>query len=504
MSSFSAVLPNSPASKSKRGNFMGGRLSSESKAPEVVEHLMTPFLKDQEEYFDVHLKIHKAHVVMLSTVGLLDSQDTDKLLTALLGLEHAGKAGLSLHLNTDLYMQMERFVIERTGDLGGRMHTGRSRNDLYATASRLMTRDKLLGVLDCLVDLQSAIIDKAGKEAGTVMPGYTHLQHAEPITLGHYLLGFFDVIDRDIRRVMSAYDEANVSALGAAALLGCGGVAENSYDAVASRDYLLQAGSALAILCGNIARVTDHIILWVTSEHNMFDLPDGYCYSSSIMPQKRNPNFFLESLRARSARVNGHLMGALGTVKGTIFAHSRDMSYEINVPVNEILNDATAMVRVMCGVLTALTPKREAMLSNCSGQFSGATELANLLVQECGLPFRSAYLVVATLVRQATARSQRPQDISCLDLDDVSTQLFGKKLGLPNDKLQAALDPARNVQMKQTAGSPGQESIEAMLRLRHTRLEQIQRTLEQKKRTIDDANQRLAAEIANRVSMTAA
>lgn len=497
---------------------MAGRLNSETKAPEVVEHLMVPFLKDQAEYFDVHLKIHKAHVVMLAETGLLTSEDARTLLAALLELGNVGQDGLELHPHTDLYMQMERFIIDRTGDLGGRLHTGRSRNDLYATASRLMTRDKLLVVLENLVELQRVLLERAEEHAGTVMPGYTHMQHAEPVTFGHYLLAVFDAITRDFRRISAAYEESNMSALGAAALagssfpldrsrtaelLGCAGPVENTYDAVASRDYMLEAASALAILCATIARVIDHFILWVTSEHDMLDLPDGYCYSSSIMPQKRNPNFFLESLRSRSARVTGNLVAALGTLKGTIFAHSRDMSYEVGVPVNQVIGDATAMVKVMRGVIASVEPKEQAMLATCSAHFSGATELANMLVRDHGLPFRSAYLIVATLVRKATASSMRPDAVTTELLDEVSTEIIGRPLGLSKEQLQGAFDPRVNVEKKTTAGSPSSARLQEMLVERKARFATTVGVVKCHRASIRQADVSLASAIHSRVGDTA-
>ena len=459
-----------------------GRLKSERKAPEVVKYIMQPFLADLGEYFDVHLKIHKAHVVMLCEQELLSGDEARTLLEAMRAMGDAGQEGLGDSVDTDLYMKMEGFVTALAGELGGKMHMGRSRNDLYATGARIMTRGKLIALLADVIELQQVILRRAGEHIDTVMPGYTHLQHAEPITFGHYLLAFHDAIARDVTRGWAAYDNTNLNALGAAALsassfdldrertaalLGFSGLIENSYDAVASRDYIVESVAMLATLSANIARVADNFILWSTSEFDMIDLPDEYGYTSSIMPQKRNPGYFLESVRSKSARVTGNLMSVLATLKGTPFAQSRDTSYEITVSAFDAFTEATGIVNVMRGVVAAVSPKRENMASNCAGEFSGSTEIANTIVRETGLPFRSAYKVVATVVRQAAAAGMRPGAVTAQTIDAAAIEVLGRPVGLTESQVRDALDPARNVEMKKTVGGPSRHSIEAMLRSRH-------------------------------------
>ena len=464
---------------------MAGRIVSEKKAPEVVEWIMRPFNAGLGEYFGVHLDIHKAHVAMLADRSLVSRDEARTILGALNALGDAGAEGMGSNLDTDLYMQMESFVTSKAGDLGGKMHMGRSRNDLYACAARLMFRRKLVAIIGDVLALQQAVLAKATTHATTVMPGYTHLQHAEPITLGHYLVAFFDALDRDVARAWGAYRRTNLNALGAsalsassfdldrdrtAALLGFDGLVENSYDAVAARDYIVEATAMVATLASTIARVADSFIVWSTSEFDMVDLPDGYAYTSSIMPQKRNPGYFLESVRSKSARVSAGLMGVLMTLKGTTFAQSRDTSFEITVPAFDAFREATAMVNVMRGVIDALIAKPERMEENCAREFSGATEVANAIVRERGLPFRSAYKVVATLVRYAAERKLRPVDVSPALVDEAALEVLGHGLGLPDAMIHDCLDPSRNVEMKKTVGGPSKASVEAMLARRETLL----------------------------------
>ncbi|MGD9941635.1 MAG: argininosuccinate lyase, partial [Burkholderiaceae bacterium] len=321
-----------------------GRIKSEAKAPELVQHVMRPFVDGMRDYFDVHLRIHQAHVLMLAEQGLVGDADGRLILQALRELERSGRDGLELHADTDLYMQMEAFVKDRAGGAGGMMHMGRSRNDLYACGARMLNRDKLQQMMADVLALQRVVLRRAGEHAATVMPGYTHLQHAEPITVGHFLLAFFDALTRDMTRLRAAYASTNQNALGGSALagssfpldrertgslLGFDGLVENSYDAVAARDYLVESVAAVAILASTVTRVVDALIIWSTSEFAMIDMPDSYAYTSSIMPQKRNPGYFLESLRSKSERITGDLTAVMCTLKGTTFAQSRDTSFEI-------------------------------------------------------------------------------------------------------------------------------------------------------------------------------
>jgi argininosuccinate lyase len=392
---------------------------------------------------------------------------------------------MDLHPDTDLYMQMEAFVRARAPLGGGKMHLGRSRNDLYACAARMMTRDKLAAMLTSVLGLQRAVLAKAKEHAATVMPGYTHLQHAEPVTLGHFLLAFHDALERDVVRLADAYATANQNALGAAALsgssfaldrdrtaalLGFEGVVENSYDAVAARDYILQAATAVAVLASTIARVADTLIVWSTSEFGMIDMPDSYAYTSSIMPQKRNPGYFFESVRAKASRVEGDLMGALVTMKGTTFIQSRETSFEVTVPVFRALGEALGAVEVVSGAITSMIVQAQRMRDNCAGEFSGATEIANFLVKDHGLDFRSGYQVVASLVRIACEKGMRPAEVDAKFVDEVARAEIGRPVGMSDALVRQALDPAGNVELKVTVGSPCLSEMTRMLAARDTRL----------------------------------
>jgi len=467
-----------------------GRLKSEAKAPELVEHVMAPFLADMGQYFDAHLRIHKAHVVMLCEQGLIGADEGKGILAALRDMQRLGKEGMQLHHDTDLYMQMEAYVTRQAPAAGGKMHMGRSRNDLYACGARLLTRDRLAETMSDLLALQQDVLDRAGRHVDTVMPGYTHLQHAEPITLGHFLLAFHDALARDLKRLAAAYDSANQNALGSSALagssfaldrdrtatlLGCDGVVENSYDAVASRDYVVESLGALAVMGSSIARVVDALIVWCTSEFGMIDMPDSYGYTSSIMPQKRNPGYFLESVRSKSARITGDMSSALCTLKGTTFAQSRDTSFEITIALFRAFVEARGMVNVMRGVVSAMIVNAETMQQHCADEFSGATEIANFLVKDKALDFRSAYMIVANTVRLACERGLRPAAVTSALIDEAAQDVLGRPVGLTESQVRLALSPAGNVGLKRTAGSPARGEVERMLALRQAGLRDAQR-----------------------------
>lgn len=455
-----------------------GRIGSETKAPEIVEHVMRPFLAGLGSYFDIHLRIHQAHVVMLSETGLISPAEGQELIGALHVLEHAGLDGIQLHPDTDLYMQMEAFVRAHVPAAGGKMHMGRSRNDLYACAGRIMTREKLAALLSSVLSLRRAILDQARTHAATVMPGYTHLQHAEPIALGHFLLAFHDALARDHTRLSACYRSANQNALGAAALagsslpldrrrttelLGFDGIVENTYDAVAARDYILEATAAAAVLCSTIARVVDTFIVWCSSEFGMLEMPDTYAYTSSIMPQKRNPGYFFESVRSKAARVEGDLATALLTLKGTTFTQSRETSFEVTIPAFRALDEARGAVEVMRGAVSAMIVNAPRMRENCAEGFSGATEVANFLVKDNGLDFRGAYQIVASAVRVAQERGMRPSDIGSAFIDEIARSALGRPAGLPDALVRQAFDPSANVELKVTLGGPSQREMVPML-----------------------------------------
>lgn len=491
------------------------RINSEKKAPEIVEHVMRPFLKDMGNYFDVHLRIHKAHVVMLGETRLVAPNECAELLSALRQLGNAGVGGMDLHPDTDLYMQMEAFVRAHAPQAGGKMHMGRSRNDLYACAARMMTRDKLSAVLASVLSLQQAVLARAREHALTVMPGYTHLQHAEPVTLGHFLLAFHDALARDVVRLSDAYATANQNALGAAALagsslaidrrrtadlLGFDGVVENSYDAVAARDYILQAATAVAVLASTIARVVDTMIVWSTSEFGMLEMPDSYAYTSSIMPQKRNPGYFFESVRSKAARVEGDLTAALFTLKGTTFIQSRETSFEVTVPVFRALEEARGAVEIMGGAITSMIVRDKRMHDNCADEFSGATEIANFLVKDQGLDFRSAYQVVASMVRVAHEQGLHPRDVNAALIEGAARSELGRSIAVTDAQVRRALDPVGNVELKVTLGSPCRTEVLRMLDHRESEQLLTAECHGQRLRRLQDADGRLETAVTEGVA----
>lgn len=485
---------------------MFGRLKTEKKASEIIKYIMEPFLATQRDQFKVQLQIHKAHVVMLGEEKILSKEETREILLSLIELEKSGEASFDLKPDTDLYMNTEEYIIQKTSGIGGKMHIGRSRNDLYACTTRMCNRSKIIDLTADIIKLQKVILCRAEEHCETVMPGYTHSQHAEPITFGHYLLAVFDSLSRDVMRLHNAYSSTNLNPLGAAALastsfminrrrttelLGFRKLIENSYDAVASRDFLAETVSAVTILASNIARVVDSLIIWSTSEFAFVDLPDQYGYTSSIMPQKKNPGYFLESIRSKSARVIGDLVGTLCTIKGTPFGHCRDISVEIFIPVFNALEEATGMVKVLCGIIEALIVNRERMYQLSKEGFSGATEIANFMVRDKGLTYRSAYQIMATLVRKAFETELHYSKVTPEIIDSVAVEVIGSPVGLSLKQVRQAMDPAKNVRMKKVTGGPAPREVKRMIRQRQKEIQQSLTLLSEKKEMLKKSETKL-------------
>ncbi|MEW6226529.1 MAG: argininosuccinate lyase, partial [Bacillota bacterium] len=312
---------------------------------EVAELLFRPAIeRDFRLGFGHMIRINKAHVVMLAETGILPGDVAAKILIALEALEERGLGVADLDPSVeDLHFNIERWLIERTGpEVGGRMHTGRSRNDLHATLDRMIAKDRLNELLDLLILLREQLLRLASENLATVMTGYTHLQPAQPITLGHYMCALASAFERDTRRLEAAYETINQCPLGAGALAGTGfpinreltadllgfdGIVENSLDAVASRDWVPELLAALSIMMTGISRLAMDLYLWYTDEFSYIDLDGSIAAVSSIMPQKKNP-ITLEHCKAKAAHVYGALIASLASLKNVPFGHSRDVAGE--------------------------------------------------------------------------------------------------------------------------------------------------------------------------------
>ena len=375
-----------------------------------------------------------AHAKMLRAVNIIGTDDLaaiEKGLAAIAGEIRAGQFQWSLDLE-DVHLNIERRLTDMVGDAGKRLHTGRSRNDQVATDVRLYVRAGIDQVQALIKNLQRALLDLAEKHSDTVMPGFTHLQVAQPVSFAHHLLAYVEMLTRDAQRFADCRKRVNRLPLGAAALagtsfpidrqmvakeLGFDGVCENSLDAVSDRDFAIEFVAAAALAMTHLSRFSEELILWMSQNFGFVKIADRFTTGSSIMPQKKNPDV-AELVRGKTGRVNGHLVALLTLMKGQPLAYNKD-NQEDKEPLFDTLDTLTASLAVFGGMVGGITVKPDAMRAAAREGYATATDLADYLVKK-GLPFREAHEVVALAVRQAETRRCELSDMPLEELRQFS------------------------------------------------------------------------------------
>lgn len=397
--------------------------------------------------FDQRLYRHdiagsRAHARMLTHVGVLTQGECDTILQGLDRVEQeieAGQFQWSVSLE-DVHMNVEARLTALIGEAGKKLHTGRSRNDQVATDIRLYLRDEIDAIQAELKRLQTALIDLAEREHDAIMPGFTHLQVAQPVTFGHHMLAWFEMLLRDAQRLDDCRKRVNVMPLGAAALagtsypidreysaklLGFDRVTENSLDAVSDRDFAIEFCAAAALLMTHLSRFSEELILWASAQFDFVDIPDSFCTGSSIMPQKKNPDV-PELVRGKVGRVNGHLISLLTLMKGQPLAYNKD-NQEDKEPLFDVVDTLRGSLKVYADMMAALTIKRDNMERAALQGFSTATDLADYLVRQ-GVPFRDAHEVVGKAVRLGVDTGRDLAEMALSELqqfsDAISADVF--------------------------------------------------------------------------------
>jgi argininosuccinate lyase len=373
-----------------------------------------------------------AHARMLAAqriIGAADLADIERGMAQITADIEAGRFEWKLELE-DVHLNIEARLTQLVGDAGKRLHTGRSRNDQVATDVRLWLRDEIDAIAPLLVQLQRVLLGVAEPHVDTVMPGYTHLQVAQPVSFAHHLLAYVEMFARDAERLADVRRRTNRLPLGAAALagtpwpldreavaraLGFEGLCENSLDAVSDRDFALEFAAFASITMMHVSRLAEEIVLWMSQNVGFIDLADGYCTGSSIMPQKRNPDV-AELARGKSGRVIGHLMGLLTLMKGQPLTYNKD-NQEDKEPLFDTVDTLAATLRIMAEMVRGMTVKPEAMRTAAMRGYATATDLADHLVGK-GLPFRDAHEVVAHAVKLAL---QRGCDLAELPMEQLKS-----------------------------------------------------------------------------------
>ncbi len=482
-------------------------------APELVAGYYAPSVAGALTRIFAHeMQIHLAHGLMLAEQGIVSEPDIGRTLRVILDLIESGPAVLAIdYSQEDLYSYVERHVVQRLGpDVGGRLHTGRSRNDLNVTSWRMALRDMLVDVLGRLAELRRTALELAAGHVATVMPGYTHTQHAQPISLGYYLLSVADLLARDGQRLAQALGHVDLCPLGAGALtttgfpidrsstalrLGFTGLVEVAYDAVASRDDAHETAAALAILMTGLSRVATDLQAWNMAEAGFIELADQFSSVSSIMPQKKNPQG-LEYAKAAAANVTGALTTVLACAKITSFSDVNDGVTAVNLPVLDAAERTAHALAVMRGVLATMQVKAEAMAHAAAIGFGTATELADVIVRETGLSFRIAHNIVGRVVRVTIQAGRHAPDITTEDLDRAAAAQLGRTLGIAAEAVTNALDPAQNLASRRVTGGPAPAMVRTMIEERRLRLQADATAIAARRAHLDACRAGLAAEAA--------
>lgn len=406
-----------------------------------------------------------AHVTMLGETGIIESAEADTIkagLEELLKEYEVGQLVFDIS-NEDIHMNMESLLTEKIGSVAGKLHTARSRNDQVATDMHLYLKDKLLEVVEKLANLRQVLVDLAEENVYTIMPGYTHLQHAQPISFGHHLMAYYNMFTRDSERFEFNMKHADLSPLGAAALAGTTfpidrqltsdmmGFAKpysNSLDAVSDRDFILEFLSNASILMMHMSRICEEIINWCSNEFQFVTLSDTFSTGSSIMPQKKNPDM-AELIRGKSGRVYGNLIGLLTVMKSLPLAYNKDLQ-EDKEGMFDTAETITVAIDILAGMLKTMTVNQEHMAESTEKDFSNATELADYLASK-GLPFREAHEVVGKLVLECTKAGYYLQDVPFSRYQEISD--------LIEEDIYLALQSKTAVERRDSLGGTGFKQV---------------------------------------------
>jgi argininosuccinate lyase len=439
-----------------------GRLSGE-RTGEMMHFLSS--MRADRWIADADIMVDIAHVLMLSKQRIIEPDTAKQLLAALLELFDEGIPEEAFDDRfEDVHAGIESLMIEAVGaEAGGRMHMGRSRNDEVATCIRIRLREELLKQMAALLRVREVLVAIAEQHRETAMPGFTHLQYAQPTTLAHHLLAYEQAFSRDFDRMKEVYARVNMSPLGAAAfastgypisreyaagLLGFDGLVVNTMDAVATRDFALETLAGLSILMATTSRLCEELVIWSSAFVRFVELDDAFCSTSSIMPQKKNPDT-AEIMRAKTGSVFGAYTGALLTVKGLPMSYNRDLQ-ELTPHLWRGMRDAKESLRLLIDMLASATFDAERMREEAGKGFSTATELADTLVRSYGLPFRTAHNIVGRAVQKG--------DLTLANLEEAAGELApGTVLaekGLTQEKIDEALDVNNSIALRRAAGGP--------------------------------------------------
>jgi argininosuccinate lyase len=449
-----------------KGKPWSGRFSQET--DKLIEDFTSSVEVDSRLFLE-DIEASTAHASMLAEQGIISQVEAEAIVRGLSSIRQdieSGSFAFDPRLE-DVHMNIEAELTRRIGEAGKKLHTARSRNDQVATDLRLFTRKALEKISGNLIGFMDALLKKAAENVDTVIPGMTHLQHAQPVSLAHHLLAYFEMALRDHERLVDAIKRVNVMPLGSAALagtphpidrvsvakrLGFSAPARNSIDAVSDRDFACEAAFVCAMIMVHLSRLAEEIVIWNSQPFSFVDLPDAFCTGSSIMPQKKNPDA-AELVRGKAGAALGDLVALLGMMKGLPLAYNRDMQ-EDKGPLFRALDSATDCLAVMAGLLRGLKPNREAMERSLAQGFITATDMADYLAAK-GMPFREAHRTVGEIVSYCLNSGKVFSDLGMEELRGFSS-LF-------EPDVFKVLDPAASMDTRTSLGGTARVNVRRAL-----------------------------------------
>ena len=451
-----------------RNRMWGGRFGG---GPDDIMEEINASIGFDQRLFAQDIRGSRAHCDMLAAQGIISSEDAAAILGALTQIEAEIEAGVFSFSRSleDIHLNIEARLTDIIGPTAGRLHTARSRNDQVATDFRLFVRDSLDHLAAQTTALMSALAEQAETHAALIMPGFTHLQPAQPVTYGHHLLAYVEMLSRDRGRFADARARLNQSPLGAAALagtsfpidrhvtasaLGFDAPTANSIDSVSARDFALEALSAMSICATHLSRLAEEIVIFASPDFGFLVLPDAFSTGSSIMPQKRNPDA-AELVRAKTGRIIGALTGLFIVMKGLPLAYSKDMQ-EDKEGVFNALDSLSLCLAAMTGMIETLTPAPARMLAAAGKGFSTATDLADWLVRQADVPFRDAHHITGALVALAEKNGCDLADLALGDIQNVDARI--------TDDVYSVLSVENSVASRTSFGGTAPENVRAAAR----------------------------------------
>lgn len=444
----------------------GGRFTKET---DQLVYNFNASISFDKKFYAQDIKGSIAHVSMLGQQGILTESEKEQIVDGLKSILHdveSGKLEIS-HEYEDIHSFVEATLIDRIGEVGKKLHTGRSRNDQVALDMKLFVRDEVLMLETQLKELLHTLLKIMENHTETIMPGFTHLQKAQPITLAHHMGAYFEMFKRDLDRMKDIYRRMNTCPLGSGALagttypldrdftakmLGFDGPTLNSMDGVSDRDYLIELMSALSTVMMHLSRFSEEIIIWNSNEYQFVEIDDAYSTGSSIMPQKKNPDI-AELVRGKTGRVYGALMAILTTMKGIPLAYNKDMQEDKEL-IFDAIDTAKGCIVLFTGMLETMNFNKDAMRKSAKGGFTNATDAADYLVNH-GVPFRDAHGIVGQLVLYCINKN--------IALDEMSLEEYKNISPVFEKDIYEAISMETCVNKRMTIGAPGKEAMENVI-----------------------------------------